>query len=134
MAGMKRFPESDLPSRSTSARRLSPHRNRRASPWAKAKAWITLPEGATPGTEHDAAMGRILLVLFLRFVSAERSESVCGRDGRTVLDVWKRCRQPPAAEESIFTVGGTEHAVLHLLYSRDFWHKVLYDLNYVFDR
>ena len=27
-------------------------------------------------------------------------------------------------------IGGAEHAVLHLLYSR-FWHKVLYDLNYL---
>ena len=50
---------------------------------------------SNPGTQYHAAMGRILLVLSA-FRFAGRSEPVCGRNGRALLDVWERCRKPPA--------------------------------------
>ena len=58
-------------------------------------------------------MGRLVLVLlpFIDPKNPERMIDPCGRKAWMPIDLY---------------VGGAEHAVLHLLYSR-FWHKVLYD-------
>lgn len=58
---------------------------------------------------------------YLRFVDNKNSEIFCS------LDKQKYWMEPNGVD---LYVGGSEHAVLHLLYSR-FWHKVLYDYGYV---
>jgi leucyl-tRNA synthetase len=55
---------------------------------------------------------------FLRYLDPENSEIFAER---SKIDYWMPVD---------LYVGGAEHAVLHLLYSR-FWHKVLYDLGLV---
>jgi len=55
---------------------------------------------------------------FLRYMDAKNETEFSGKDA---LKYW---------QDVDFYIGGTEHAVGHLLYSR-FWHKFLYDLGFV---
>lgn len=57
---------------------------------------------------------------YLRYIDPKNNEIFCDREKE---DYWMPVD---------LYIGGSEHAVLHLLYAR-FWHKVLYDLGYVSD-
>ncbi len=55
---------------------------------------------------------------YLRFLDPENNDAIASPK---ILEYWQNVDE---------YVGGTEHAVLHLLYAR-FWHKVLYDIGVV---
>jgi leucyl-tRNA synthetase len=61
---------------------------------------------------------------YLRYCDAQNSERFVGEAAE---NYWMGGGKPGGVD---LYVGGTEHAVLHLLYAR-FWHKVLFDLGYV---
>ncbi len=92
-------------------------------PLAKAADWIALSDGARRelNTMPQWAGSCWYYLRFAsphcatRFVDAEAERYWMGGNHSGGVDLY---------------VGGTEHAVLHLLYAR-FWHKVLYDLGYL---
>jgi leucyl-tRNA synthetase len=61
---------------------------------------------------------------YLRYCDSKNSERFVGEAAE---NYWMGGGKPGGVD---LYVGGTEHAVLHLLYAR-FWHKVLFDLGYV---
>jgi leucyl-tRNA synthetase len=121
---VKLVPESELPLLLPELEDFRPSGDQR-TPLERAPEWM---ETVDPETGRPARRDRNTMPqwagscwYFLRFV-----------DPRNEMAPWS-----PEAERYWMPVdlyvGGAEHAVLHLLYSR-FWHKVLYDLGLVHTR
>ena len=86
-------------------------------PLARAADWVNLPDGATRETNTMPQWAGSCWY-YLRYLDAKNDEHFVGKGAE---NYWMNVD---------LYVGGTEHAVLHLLYAR-FWHKVLFDLGHV---
>jgi len=92
-------------------------------PLAKAKDWISYSKKASRETNVMPQWAGSCWY-YLRFCDPQNDKRFVGEKAEKY---WMGGSKPGGVD---LYVGGTEHAVLHLLYAR-FWHKVLFDLGYV---
>jgi leucyl-tRNA synthetase len=92
-------------------------------PLSKAKDWIRYSEKATRETNVMPQWAGSCWY-YLRFCDPNNDQRFVGERAERY---WMGSEKPGGVD---LYVGGTEHAVLHLLYAR-FWQKVLFDLGYV---
>jgi leucyl-tRNA synthetase len=116
-------------------------------PLARAQDWVNLPDGSQRETNTMPQWAGSCWY-YLRYLDAHNAGAFCGREAerywmggsqgsgvrvpgsglaKTAADAQPGAVPTPGVD---LYVGGTEHAVLHLLYAR-FWHKVLFDLGHV---
>ena len=115
-------------------------------PLARAKDWVKLPDGSTRETNTMPQWAGSCWY-YLRYLDVKNSAAFISKEveqywmGTTGRESRVESRAPDSGLPSTLDprpstlgvdlyVGGTEHAVLHLLYAR-FWHKVLFDLGHV---
>ena len=92
-------------------------------PLAKAKEWIRYSDKALRETNTMPQWAGSCWY-YLRFCDPYNDKRFVGEEAERY---WMGGDKPGGVD---LYVGGTEHAVLHLLYAR-FWQKVLFDLGYV---
>lgn len=92
-------------------------------PLAKARSWIRYTEKATRELNTMPQWAGSCWY-YVRFCDPHNNQRFVGGEPERY---WMAGPKPGGVD---LYVGGTEHAVLHLLYAR-FWHKVLYDLAYL---
>jgi leucyl-tRNA synthetase len=118
---MTALPESDLPLLLPDLKKFQPS-GTTESPLALATDWVNVtdPQTGLKGRRETNTMPQWAgsCWYYLRFIDPLNPKEFCS-----------------AARERYWMpidlyVGGSEHAVLHLMYAR-FWHKVLFDLGYV---
>jgi leucyl-tRNA synthetase len=118
---MKALDEKELPLELPNLEKFQPS-GTTESPLALATDWVHIVDKDTglKGRRETNTMPQWAgsCWYYLRYIDPENDQAFC--DGA------KEKRWMPID----LYVGGSEHAVLHLMYSR-FWHKVLYDLGYV---
>jgi leucyl-tRNA synthetase len=92
-------------------------------PLARAKEWVRYSEKAVRETNTMPQWAGSCWY-YLRFCDPHNDHRFVGEEAERY---WMGGDKPGGVD---LYVGGTEHAVLHLLYAR-FWQKVLFDLGYV---
>ena len=102
-------------------------------PLARAKDWLTLPDGSTRETNTMPQWAGSCWY-YLRYLDAMNGAAFVSKEAERYWmgtpDSRLQTPDPKSTPGVDLYVGGTEHAVLHLLYAR-FWHKVLFDLGHV---
>ena len=98
---------------------------------SKAREWVELADGSVRETNTMPQWAGSCWY-YLRYCDPSNTDRFISREAETYWG--QRRTDDPSAASAVgmvdLYVGGTEHAVLHLLYAR-FWHKVLFDLGHV---